>query len=82
MAPRRAALEAAGVEVVHCNPYHPEVLLPALATRGISSLLVEGGAKTARRGSMSVGSVGGTPPSALTGISPTGGEIGWELAPR
>ncbi|WP_245494624.1 RibD family protein, partial [Rhizobium leguminosarum] len=45
---RRAALEAAGVEVVHCNPYHPEVLLPALATRGISSLLVEGGAKTAR----------------------------------
>ncbi|MGO6680791.1 bifunctional diaminohydroxyphosphoribosylaminopyrimidine deaminase/5-amino-6-(5-phosphoribosylamino)uracil reductase RibD [Rhizobium leguminosarum] len=45
---RRAVLEAAGVEVVHCNPYHPEVLLPALATRGISSLLVEGGAKTAR----------------------------------
>ncbi|MBY2938942.1 MULTISPECIES: bifunctional diaminohydroxyphosphoribosylaminopyrimidine deaminase/5-amino-6-(5-phosphoribosylamino)uracil reductase RibD [Rhizobium] len=45
---RRAALEAAGVEVVHCNPYHPEVLLSALATRGISSLLVEGGAKTAR----------------------------------
>ncbi|MBY5440670.1 bifunctional diaminohydroxyphosphoribosylaminopyrimidine deaminase/5-amino-6-(5-phosphoribosylamino)uracil reductase RibD [Rhizobium leguminosarum] len=48
MESRRAALEAAGVEVVHCNPYHPEVLLPALATRGISSLLVEGGAKTAR----------------------------------
>ncbi|MDO3432229.1 bifunctional diaminohydroxyphosphoribosylaminopyrimidine deaminase/5-amino-6-(5-phosphoribosylamino)uracil reductase RibD [Rhizobium sp. CBN3] len=45
---RRAALEAAGVEIVYCNPYHPEVLLPALATRGISSLLVEGGAKTAR----------------------------------
>ncbi|MGO8068890.1 bifunctional diaminohydroxyphosphoribosylaminopyrimidine deaminase/5-amino-6-(5-phosphoribosylamino)uracil reductase RibD [Rhizobium leguminosarum] len=45
---RRAALEAAGVEVLYCNPYHPEVLLPALATRGISSLLVEGGAKTAR----------------------------------
>ncbi len=45
---RRAVLEAAGVEVVHCNPYHPEVLLPALATRGISSLLVEGGARTAR----------------------------------
>ncbi|OAV50080.1 bifunctional diaminohydroxyphosphoribosylaminopyrimidine deaminase/5-amino-6-(5-phosphoribosylamino)uracil reductase [Rhizobium sp. WYCCWR10014] len=45
---RRAALEAAGVEVVYCSPYHPEVLLPALATRGISSLLVEGGAKTAR----------------------------------
>ncbi|ANM09998.1 MULTISPECIES: bifunctional diaminohydroxyphosphoribosylaminopyrimidine deaminase/5-amino-6-(5-phosphoribosylamino)uracil reductase RibD [unclassified Rhizobium] len=45
---RRAALEAAGIEIVYCNPYHPEVLLPALATRGISSLLVEGGAKTAR----------------------------------
>jgi diaminohydroxyphosphoribosylaminopyrimidine deaminase/5-amino-6-(5-phosphoribosylamino)uracil reductase len=45
---RRAALEAAGVEVLYCNPYHPEVLLPALATRGISSLLVEGGAKTAK----------------------------------
>ncbi|ARM87817.1 riboflavin biosynthesis protein RibD [Rhizobium sp. CIAT894] len=47
-AARRAAFEAAGVEIVYCNPYHPEVLLPALATRGISSLLVEGGAKTAR----------------------------------
>jgi len=45
---RRTVLEAAGVEIVYCNPYHPEVLLPALATRGISSLLVEGGAKTAR----------------------------------
>ncbi|HWT57140.1 MAG TPA: bifunctional diaminohydroxyphosphoribosylaminopyrimidine deaminase/5-amino-6-(5-phosphoribosylamino)uracil reductase RibD, partial [Rhizobium sp.] len=45
---RRTALEAAGVEIVYCNPYHPEILLPALATRGISSLLVEGGAKTAR----------------------------------
>ena len=45
---RRSALEAAGVEVLYCNPYHPEILLPALATRGISSLLVEGGAKTAK----------------------------------
>jgi diaminohydroxyphosphoribosylaminopyrimidine deaminase/5-amino-6-(5-phosphoribosylamino)uracil reductase len=45
---RRAALDAAGVEVVQCNPYRPDVLLPALASRGISSLLVEGGAKTAR----------------------------------
>ena len=48
MESRRAALEAAGVEIVYCNPYHPEILLPALATRGISSLLVEGGAKAAR----------------------------------
>ncbi len=48
MASRRAALESAGVEILYCNPYHPEVLLPALATRGISSLLVEGGAKTAK----------------------------------
>jgi diaminohydroxyphosphoribosylaminopyrimidine deaminase/5-amino-6-(5-phosphoribosylamino)uracil reductase len=45
---RRQALESAGVEVVYCHPYHPEQLLPALASRGISSLLVEGGAKTAR----------------------------------
>ncbi|MDR9806349.1 bifunctional diaminohydroxyphosphoribosylaminopyrimidine deaminase/5-amino-6-(5-phosphoribosylamino)uracil reductase RibD [Rhizobium hidalgonense] len=45
---RRTALEAAGVEIAYCNPYHPEILLPALATRGISSLLVEGGSKTAR----------------------------------
>jgi diaminohydroxyphosphoribosylaminopyrimidine deaminase/5-amino-6-(5-phosphoribosylamino)uracil reductase len=45
---RRAALDAAGVEVVQCNPYRPDELLPALASRGISSLLVEGGAKTAR----------------------------------
>ncbi len=45
---RRQALESAGVEVVYCHPYHPEQLLPALASRAISSLLVEGGAKTAR----------------------------------
>ncbi|TCL70296.1 bifunctional diaminohydroxyphosphoribosylaminopyrimidine deaminase/5-amino-6-(5-phosphoribosylamino)uracil reductase RibD [Rhizobium sp. BK251] len=45
---RQTVLESAGVEVLHCNPYHPEVLLPALASRGISSLLVEGGARTAR----------------------------------
>jgi diaminohydroxyphosphoribosylaminopyrimidine deaminase/5-amino-6-(5-phosphoribosylamino)uracil reductase len=45
---RRAALDAAGVEIVQCNPRRPDELLPALASRGISSLLVEGGAKTAR----------------------------------
>jgi diaminohydroxyphosphoribosylaminopyrimidine deaminase/5-amino-6-(5-phosphoribosylamino)uracil reductase len=45
---RRSALESLGVEVLYCHPYHPEVLLPALASRGISSLLVEGGARTAR----------------------------------
>ncbi|WP_037170567.1 dihydrofolate reductase family protein, partial [Rhizobium sp. Pop5] len=45
---RGTALEAAGVEIVYCSPYHPDVLLPALATRGISSLLIEGGAKTAK----------------------------------
>ncbi len=45
---RHQALEAAGVEVLYCHPYHPEQLLPALASRGISSLLVEGGARTAR----------------------------------
>ncbi|KRB50354.1 bifunctional diaminohydroxyphosphoribosylaminopyrimidine deaminase/5-amino-6-(5-phosphoribosylamino)uracil reductase [Rhizobium sp. Root708] len=45
---RRLALEAAGVEVVYCHPYHLEQLLPALASRSISSLLVEGGARTAK----------------------------------
>ncbi|WP_275790307.1 bifunctional diaminohydroxyphosphoribosylaminopyrimidine deaminase/5-amino-6-(5-phosphoribosylamino)uracil reductase RibD [Pararhizobium gei] len=45
---RRAALEEAGAEVVNCNPAAPGDLLTALATRGISSLLVEGGAHTAQ----------------------------------
>ncbi len=45
---RRQALEAAGVEVVVCDPSAPGDLLAALATRGISSLLVEGGARTAQ----------------------------------
>ncbi|NLS03113.1 bifunctional diaminohydroxyphosphoribosylaminopyrimidine deaminase/5-amino-6-(5-phosphoribosylamino)uracil reductase RibD [Rhizobium sp. P32RR-XVIII] len=45
---RAEPLRSAGVEILPCDPYHPEVLLPALASRGISSLLVEGGAKTAR----------------------------------
>lgn len=45
---RVVPLQSAGVEILPCDPYHPEVLLPALASRGISSLLVEGGAKTAR----------------------------------
>ncbi|MCF3639514.1 bifunctional diaminohydroxyphosphoribosylaminopyrimidine deaminase/5-amino-6-(5-phosphoribosylamino)uracil reductase RibD [Rhizobium sp. TRM95111] len=45
---RRAALEAEGVEVLRCDPRRLEVLLEALATRGISSLLVEGGARTAQ----------------------------------
>jgi diaminohydroxyphosphoribosylaminopyrimidine deaminase/5-amino-6-(5-phosphoribosylamino)uracil reductase len=45
---RRAALDAAGVEVLQCNTTQPDNLLAALASRGISSLLVEGGARTAR----------------------------------
>jgi len=45
---RRDALNQAGVEVVQCNPNRPDELLPALASRGISSLVVEGGARTAR----------------------------------
>jgi diaminohydroxyphosphoribosylaminopyrimidine deaminase/5-amino-6-(5-phosphoribosylamino)uracil reductase len=45
---RRQALEALGVEVVVCDPSAPGDLLAALATRGISSLLVEGGARTAQ----------------------------------
>ncbi|OHV72189.1 bifunctional diaminohydroxyphosphoribosylaminopyrimidine deaminase/5-amino-6-(5-phosphoribosylamino)uracil reductase RibD [Ensifer sp. LCM 4579] len=45
-ADRRAALEAAGVEVL-CTDTISD-LLTALASRGISSLLVEGGARAAR----------------------------------
>ncbi|MFS8044929.1 bifunctional diaminohydroxyphosphoribosylaminopyrimidine deaminase/5-amino-6-(5-phosphoribosylamino)uracil reductase RibD [Rhizobium sp. BR 314] len=46
---RRAALDAAGVEVLQSNSNEPGELLEALGTRGISSLLLEGGARTARR---------------------------------
>ena len=45
---RAAALDAAGVEILTCDPRRLDDLLVALATRGISSLLVEGGARTAR----------------------------------
>jgi diaminohydroxyphosphoribosylaminopyrimidine deaminase/5-amino-6-(5-phosphoribosylamino)uracil reductase len=46
--PRREALEAAGVEILDCDPTRLDDLLTALASRGVSSLVVEGGAKTAR----------------------------------
>ncbi|APG90591.1 bifunctional diaminohydroxyphosphoribosylaminopyrimidine deaminase/5-amino-6-(5-phosphoribosylamino)uracil reductase RibD [Sinorhizobium americanum] len=46
-AARRAALEAAGVEVLNADTVSD--LLTALASRGISSLLVEGGARAARQ---------------------------------
>ena len=45
---RREDLEAAGVEVLNADPRRLDVLLEALASRGISSLLVEGGARTAQ----------------------------------
>ncbi|WP_242221983.1 bifunctional diaminohydroxyphosphoribosylaminopyrimidine deaminase/5-amino-6-(5-phosphoribosylamino)uracil reductase RibD [Shinella zoogloeoides] len=45
---RQSALEALGVEVLICDPRKLDALLTALATRGISSLLVEGGARTAQ----------------------------------
>lgn len=45
---RAAALEAAGVEILICDPRRLADLLVALATRGIASLLVEGGARAAR----------------------------------
>jgi diaminohydroxyphosphoribosylaminopyrimidine deaminase/5-amino-6-(5-phosphoribosylamino)uracil reductase len=45
---RRDALEAEGVEILVCQQDDLSDLLGALATRGISSLLVEGGAKTAQ----------------------------------
>ncbi|WP_337266548.1 bifunctional diaminohydroxyphosphoribosylaminopyrimidine deaminase/5-amino-6-(5-phosphoribosylamino)uracil reductase RibD [Oryzifoliimicrobium ureilyticus] len=46
---RRATLDEAGVEILQCDPQRLDILLSALASRGISSLLVEGGAKTASR---------------------------------
>jgi diaminohydroxyphosphoribosylaminopyrimidine deaminase/5-amino-6-(5-phosphoribosylamino)uracil reductase len=45
---RAGALEAAGVEILTCDPRRLDDLLMALATRGVSSLLVEGGARTAQ----------------------------------
>lgn len=45
---RHEALETLGVEVLICDPRRLDTLLTALATRGISSLLVEGGARAAR----------------------------------
>ncbi len=45
---RQDALETLGVEVLICDPRRLEALLAALATRGISSLLIEGGARTAQ----------------------------------
>lgn len=44
---RREALDEAGVEVLQCDPRNVVALLAALASRGISSLLVEGGATVA-----------------------------------
>lgn len=45
---RRAALDSTGVEVLQCNPSQLDTLLAGLASRGISSLVVEGGATVAR----------------------------------
>ncbi|SES12191.1 diaminohydroxyphosphoribosylaminopyrimidine deaminase [Rhizobium sp. NFR03] len=44
---RADALSALGVEVLEWDPRRLDLLLPALASRGLSSLLVEGGASTA-----------------------------------
>lgn len=43
-----AALEALGVEVLTCDPRDLSTLLQALGTRGLSSLMVEGGSKIAK----------------------------------
>jgi diaminohydroxyphosphoribosylaminopyrimidine deaminase/5-amino-6-(5-phosphoribosylamino)uracil reductase len=45
---RQAALESCGVEILRQNPADLATLLTTLATRGISTLLVEGGAKVAK----------------------------------
>ena len=45
---RRAALDAAGVEVLQCDPRSLADLVGGLASRGTSSLLVEGGASVAQ----------------------------------
>jgi diaminohydroxyphosphoribosylaminopyrimidine deaminase/5-amino-6-(5-phosphoribosylamino)uracil reductase len=45
---RRAALDAAGVEVLQCDSRQPGNLLTALGSRGLSLLLIEGGARAAR----------------------------------
>ena len=47
-AARQTALEALGVEVLICDPRRLDALSATLATRGISSLLVEGGARAAQ----------------------------------
>lgn len=44
---RADALSALGVEVLEWDPRRLDLLLPALASRGLSSLLIEGGALTA-----------------------------------
>lgn len=44
---RADALSTLGVEVLEWDPRRLDLLLPALASRGLSSLLVEGGARTA-----------------------------------
>ncbi|MGR6466062.1 bifunctional diaminohydroxyphosphoribosylaminopyrimidine deaminase/5-amino-6-(5-phosphoribosylamino)uracil reductase RibD [Rhizobium sp. PAMB 3182] len=46
---RKAALVDAGVEVVSCAPDDPLALLEALASRGISTIMLEGGARTVER---------------------------------
>ena len=48
LAVRQETLEALGVEILFCDPRRLDALLAALATRGISSLLVEGGARMAQ----------------------------------
>jgi diaminohydroxyphosphoribosylaminopyrimidine deaminase / 5-amino-6-(5-phosphoribosylamino)uracil reductase len=80
---RRAALEGAGVDVMQCDGLGE--LLRALATRGLSSLMVEGGAAVATsflqshlvdriwlfEGSVAIGK-DGVPSPLLTGVVPEG----------
>lgn len=82
---RGDALRATGAEVLECDPHRIDLLLPALASRGLSSLLVEGGALTAASflasgfvdrimlftGSVTIGPAGVASPFT-TGLVPAG----------
>ncbi len=90
---RRSVLDEAGVEVLQCDPRKLHVLLQGLASRDISSLLVEGGATVAAsfleaglvdrihlyRGAVPVGE-GGVRSPLVAGAAPAGFSLVRSLA--